>query len=226
MASRTAAFFDLDGTLLLKNSGALWLKSERRAGRVSAWQALWGGIYLVGYRLAAIDMDEVMEKALATIRGESEAVIRERTHTWYHHTVAPLAAPGAWPVLAEHRAQGHPLVLLTSSSRYESEAAQAQFALDDILYTGYAVEDGRFTGQPVRPLCYGAGKVTWAERWAEAHDVDLAASFFYTDSLTDVPMLERVGQARVVNPDARLRRFARKRGWPVLDWRFAPEATA
>jgi phosphoserine phosphatase len=59
--------------------------------------------------------------------------------------------------------------------------------------------------------------VLWAERWAARHDVDLRQSFFYTDSITDVPVLERVGEPRVVNPDPRLRREAARRGWPVFD---------
>jgi phosphoserine phosphatase len=64
-------------------------------------------------------------------------------------------------------------------------------------------------------VCYGQGKVVWAERFAAEHDVDLAASYFYTDSISDLPLLERVGHPVVVNPDLRLRRLARKRGWPL-----------
>jgi phosphoserine phosphatase len=63
-----------------------------------------------------------------------------------------------------------------------------------------------------------ASKVTVAEAWAEREGIDLATSWFYSDSITDLPMLERVGHARVVRPDSRLARSARKRGWPILDW--------
>jgi phosphoserine phosphatase len=71
------------------------------------------------------------------------------------------------------------------------------------------------TGQVVPPVCYGTGKVVWAERFAEEHGVDLSASYFYTDSITDLPLLERVAHPVAVNPDPRLRRLAQKRGWPV-----------
>ena len=80
------------------------------------------------------------------------------------------------------------------------------------------VSDGKFDGTHQRPACYGPGKVHWAEAFAAANDVDLARSFFYTDSYTDLPMLERVGKPVVVNPDPRLLRTARRRGWPILDW--------
>jgi putative phosphoserine phosphatase / 1-acylglycerol-3-phosphate O-acyltransferase len=78
------------------------------------------------------------------------------------------------------------------------------------------VRDGRFTGEAVRPVCYGDGKMYWAERFAAAEGLELDQSYFYTDSITDLPVLERVGEPRVVNPDPRLRRLALRRGWPVL----------
>jgi phosphoserine phosphatase len=71
----------------------------------------------------------------------------------------------------------------------------------------------------VPPLCFGAGKIAQAEAYAEARGVSLAESYFYTDSINDLPMLERVGNPRVVNPDLRLSWVARRRGWSVEDWR-------
>jgi phosphoserine phosphatase len=76
-------------------------------------------------------------------------------------------------------------------------------------------QDGHLTGHIVPPVCLGSGKVVWAERFAAEHYVDLSASHFYTDSITDLPLLERVGHPVAVNPDARLRRLARKRDWPI-----------
>jgi phosphoserine phosphatase len=124
-------------------------------------------------------------------------------------------------VLDAHRRACEPVVLLTSSSRYASELAREQFGLDDVLFQVYETAGGKFTGEPGRPLCYGPGKVEKAEAWAREHRVDLGASAFYTDSYTDLPMLERVGRPRAVAPDLRLRREARRRGWPILDWSAA-----
>ncbi len=216
---RTAAFFDLDRTLLTVNSGALWMKREHRLGRISNWMLLQGTFYLLAYKFDLVDMNRVTVKALHTVKGEYEPVVKRWTEQWYAEEVAQHAAPGAWPVLAEHREQGHPLVLLTSSSPYESAMAQEQFGLDGVLCTRYQLDRRRrFTGYPVWPVCYGAGKVVYAERYASRHGIDLEASHFYTDSMTDLPMLERVGHPHVVNPDPRLARTARRRGWPILDW--------
>lgn len=218
---QVAAFFDLDRTLLAVNSGALWMKRERRFGRISFLQLVQGTFYLIGYKFNVIDVDRVIVKALHTVKGEREQTVRQWTRDWYRDEVACHAAAGAWPMLEQHRSAGNPLVLLTSSSLYESEVASEQFGMDAFLCTRYEVVDGRFTGFPRTPLCYGAGKVVHAERYAAEHGVDLEASYFYTDSMSDLPMLERVGNPRVVNPDPRLKRLAHQRGWQILDWRKA-----
>jgi HAD superfamily hydrolase (TIGR01490 family) len=188
-------------------------------GRISFWQLLEGMLYLAAYKLNALDFERVMAKALSTVAGEHEETVRRWTHEWYRQEVAPHVAPGARAVLAQHRHQGHALVLLTSSSPYESEIATEHLGLEAFLCSRYEVQDGILTGAPVRPLCYGGGKVVWAERFAQERGVDLKASYFYSDSSTDVEMLERVGHPRVVSPDLRLRRLAKRRGWPILDWR-------
>ncbi|MBM4371502.1 MAG: HAD family hydrolase [Deltaproteobacteria bacterium] len=214
-----AAFFDLDRTLLTANSGRLWLWNERREGRLGNAQLLLGGWYLALYHLGLVDMEAAILRALETIRGLEEETVRNRTREWFDRVVAPCEAPGARRVLEDHRARGHRLVLLTTSSPYAAECALAHFGLDHALSMRYEVRDGRFTGAFIPPLCFGPGKVTAAEALAAREDLDLDRSWFYTDSYTDLPMLERVGHPRVVNPDPRLRRHARRTGWPVLDWR-------
>ena len=218
---RSAAFFDLDGTLLTVNSANLWVRRERRLGRIRARHVAHAALLLTGYRLGVLDMESALRAALATLRDVEEEEIRKQTQQWWCEEVRPFIAPGAQKVIEAHRSRGDALVLLTSSSKYASEMASADFTLDHFLCQHYEVREGRFTGQPLRPLCYGPGKVEIAEAWARENGVDLAASSFYSDSSTDVPMLERVGHPFVVHPDPRLRLLARARGWPTLDWRRA-----
>lgn len=214
-----AAFFDLDLTLLAVNSGRLWLERERRLGHISVWHLLQGLFYLAAYKLHTVDMERLYLKAMTFAKDESEETLRGCVHQWFAQEVAPHEAPGARAVLDRHRGDGDLLVLLTSATNYEAEVAAAHFGLDAYLATRYEVRDGAFTGDVVRPVCFGEGKVWHAERLAEARGLDLAQSAFYTDSYTDLPMLLRVGHPFAVHPDPRLRREARARGWPVLDWR-------
>lgn len=217
-SKRVAAFFDLDWTLLTVNSGALWIQRERRVGRLTRWQVVQALFYLIGYRLNAIDMVATMTKGLQTIRGEREEVLARWTREWYYAEVASTVAQGGRRALFAHRRAGHHLALLSMTSPYQAEVVVEHLSLDGAIHTFYEVEDGIFTGRPVLPLCYGAGKVHYAEKYAIEHGIDLDRSFFYTDSGSDIPMLERVGNPRAVNPDIRLTRAAKRNGWPILRW--------
>lgn len=214
----TAAFFDLDGTLITANSAWLWMQSERKAGRLGLRHIARGLAYLAAYRIGVIDMDRALTDALQTVRDLPEETLRQRTWAWFEQDVAPRFASRVGEVLTRHREQGDKLVLLTSASVYESEAVTRHLGLDDFLCTRYQVVEGHLTGQPVRPICYGEGKVAWAQGYAHEHDIDLAQSTFYTDSVTDLPMMEAVGHPVAVHPDPRLSRVARRRGWPVERW--------
>jgi HAD superfamily hydrolase (TIGR01490 family) len=214
----TAAFFDLDGTLLRANTASLWIRRERRHGRARKRDLVRAAAMLTGYWFGFLDMEAALRSALRSLRGVDEEDIREQTRAWWDEDVRPHVARGARERVEQHRIRGDRLVLLTSSSLYASEMALNEFGLEVALCQRYEVRDRKFTGEPVKPLCYGPGKVELAEAWAQEHRIELARSSFYSDSSTDVPMLERVGSPYVVNPDPRLRLIARRRGWPVLDW--------
>jgi HAD superfamily hydrolase (TIGR01490 family) len=215
---RVAAYLDMDGTLLAVNSARLWLRREWRSGRVTPWQVVRAVLFLMAYRAGAVDIEHATREALETVAGLREDEVREWTRSWFEEEVTQHVAPGARPTVEAHRRAGHVLVLLTSASSYEAELAAELFGLDACLSSHYVVRDGTFTGEPILPLCYGAGKIRFAEDHAREVGIDVGASYFYTDSFTDLPMLERVVHPRVVCPDVRLRLAARRRGWPVLDW--------
>ena len=94
--------------------------------------------------------------------------------------------------------------------------------MEHSLHTHMEVQDGVLTGRVVQPICFGEGKIYWLQQLIESEQVDLARSYFYTDSITDVPLLDLVGHPVVVNPDPLLYRHARRRRWPVRYFRPPP----
>lgn len=214
-----AAFFDLDRTLIEVNSGLLYALYEYRRGQISLFQLLRASVWIGLYHLSVVDLEEAFATAVRQYRGEHVDDLVELTERFFDEHVRPSIQPGAEVALEDHRRRGHHLVLLTASSPYMSRLATETWELDDWLANRFPTdENGYLRGTYERPMCYGPGKVRRATRWADRHGVDLDASYFYTDSHSDVPMLERVGHPRVVNPDPRLKRTAERRGWPIVDW--------
>ena len=212
-----AAFFDMDNTLLRIETGMSWVRflygrgelPPRMLARAIYWSTL--------YKLAVLDMEAVFTKLTADLRGDSEAEMIAKCEIWYRDHVAPEVAPAARVAIEHHRQAGHLIVLATGSTQYAARPVASGVGIEHVLSSELEVERGVFTGRPAA-FCFGHHKVALAERWAERHGVDLAASYFYSDSYNDLPMLERVGTAIAVNPDARLRRHARRRGWATPRW--------
>ena len=219
-----AAFFDVDGTLIARNSAPLYMKHLRETGQARRRDIARTFYYVGRYKLGLLDIERAIAVSVTWIRGRDEAAVRADCDAWYATTVRGYLYPAMAATVEAHRRAGHVLVLLTSATRYLAGPLAADLGIEHLLVTQLLVEAGRFTGEVVRPVCYGEGKTYWAERFAAEHDVDLGQSYFYTDSITDLPLLERVGEPRVVNPDPRLGRVAARRGWPVARLRLGDTA--
>jgi HAD superfamily hydrolase (TIGR01490 family) len=215
---KPAAFFDMDRTLIRANSGTLYLKWLRARGEISRLRLLQGMAWIAQYKLSVLDMEAVTAKVTLTIAGQSERDMVDKCLEFFRDHVQGSVAPKGLEALEAHRRDGHVVAILSSSTPYVTEPLARHLGIEHVLCTRLSTRDGVFDGTHVKPACYGAGKVHWAEAFARAHDVDLSKSFFYTDSYSDLPMLERVGVRRVVNPDTRLARHARRVGWTVEEW--------
>lgn len=211
-----AAFFDLDRAVLTRSSASLWAHFEHREGRMSAARMPRLAWWTLQYRLAVIDMAVVTRRLVADMRGQIERELVERSNRWFEEMVKPCIATAAEARIREHLAQGHVVALLTASTPYVSAPVARALGLGDhYICTRLEVKDGVFTGRCVEPICYGPGKVFWARAFCAEHGLALEESYFYSDSYTDLAMLEAVAHPVAVNPDARLRRHAVRAGWPV-----------
>jgi len=215
---RVGAFFDVDRTLVACNTGRLFLKYLRRRGEISFLRAVRAMGWIFKYHFSLIDLQQVAAALATEMHGVSEQEFSDRCRAWVEEEILPLLLPAALRHIERHREQGHLLAILSSSPTYITRPIAETLGLDETISTQLEVSDGQFTGKLLGPACYGAGKVHWAEKLTAERQLDLQASFFYTDSYSDMPMLERVGHQVIVNPDPRLRRTAKKRGWLVENW--------
>lgn len=218
--SLVAAFFDVDRTLLSINSGELWVRHLWRAGRLPIGEAARTLRWILQYRLGFLDFEAVTARAARDYAGREYAEIAAEVGTWFDAEIAATVTPGGRARIEEHRRKGHRVALLTTGTRFVAEPVARLLAIppDDILCTELVVEGGRLTGRHIPPACGGLGKVARAQAYAERWGISLERSFFYTDSYSDLPMLRRVGHPRVINPDRRLRRYARKCEWEIETW--------
>ena len=210
-------FVDMDKTLFDCNTGSLWVRKELRSGSISLSQATWAAWVMLRYSMGYGDLEHAFDTAAATVRGVREDDLAHRSREWFVAEVVPRVRPGAVEALRAHREAGDQLVLATSSSPYAGMPACEAFGLEALICTRLEVVEGLFTGR-ISSLAFGAHKLHRVREWASAQDVDLAQSTFYTDSYTDLALMEQVGRPVAVNPDRPLRREATARGWEVVDW--------
>ena len=213
---RTAAFIDIDGTLLTVQSARLYVSFLRRKRLLPALdqiRMLWAAI---AYRLGFMNKKRMAAMSSRFIRGRSEAESVAHCREWYATELRSYFRAEMLDKVEAHRRDGHVLALLTGGTRHVSELIAAELDIAHMLVTELEVEGGRFTGKTVGPVCFGRGKVAKAKVFADDHGIDLGKSYFYSDSISDLPMLETVGHPCVVDPDPRLGLEAQRRGWPVL----------
>lgn len=216
---RSAAFFDLDRTLMAGSSGMAWVKAARQARLISRGQMLrWARDGLV-FRLRG-STDETTRQALAQVR-EVLAGTRARDLERLGPQVLAEVLPRIYPqMLAEvhaHQDEGRPTFIVSAAGNDLVELIARVLGMEGGVGTRYEVDaEGRFTGELEGPFIYGRGKLVGMERFAAEHWIDLGASWAYSDSHSDLPMLRAVGNPVAVNPDAELARVAAAEGWRVM----------
>lgn len=216
--SRVAAFFDMDQTVVAANTAGIYIEDMRRRGELRKRDLLELWLVLIGYKLAFIDMVSVMERVFRGLAGTSEAALATRCQALYDSRIEHLVSPAARLAIDDHRRRGDVVVLLTAQTPYLARPLARTVGIEHVLCTELETRDGLFTGAVKGEVCYGIGKTRIARAWSERHGVSLQDSYFYTDSYTDLPMLEVVGHPRAANPDLRLGWHARSRGWKVLQF--------
>jgi len=218
-APRRAALFDLDRTLVRKETATLYVRWQREVGQATTRDLLRTMMWVTQYTLGVIDAHAVAKRAIATLAGKPERVMVAECDAWFRTHVLPLVADEGRRAVARHRDAGDLVAIVTGATPYVARPLARELDIEHVVASELEVDArGVFTGKASGTLCFGHGKVERARELAEAKGFRLDEAVFYTDSLTDLPLLECVAERVIVNPDVRLRRVARKRGWRIESW--------
>ena len=144
---------------------------------------------------------------------------REVHRDFMRDCVEPIVLPKGLELLAKHRAAGDKLVIITATNRFVTGPIAARLGVETLLATECEMQDGRYTGRSTDVPCFREGKVTRLNRWLEENGFNLEDSYFYSDSMNDLPLLEKVANPVAVDPDPNLHAEAARRGWPVISLR-------
>jgi HAD superfamily hydrolase (TIGR01490 family) len=216
---RAAAFFDLDKTLMAGSSGMQFARIAAKQGIVGKRQLASWGFEHMRYRLRGTTDErtaEVLKVARELIRGVPAKSI-DRMGPEVMAAILPRIFPQMLAEVYAHQDAGRPTFIVSAAGNGVVEQLAHVLGMDGGIGTRYEVDgDGNFTGRLDGPFVYGEGKVTAMQEFAADHEIELSASYAYSDSLSDLPMLRAVGNPVAVNPDPPLAAIAREEGWQML----------
>jgi HAD superfamily hydrolase (TIGR01490 family) len=213
-----AAFFDLDNTLIAGSSAFQFGRAARRAGLVTRRRLAADAWANVVFRLRGstdAGTDELRARISKSIEGVRERELM-RLAPDVIGGILPRVFPQVLQIAFEHQDAGRRVYIVTAAGHEVAEMLAHVLTLDGGIGSRSEVRDGVYTGRPAGPFTYRQGKAEAIRELAAAEGIDLAESYAYSDSESDMPMLEAVGHPVVVNPDRHLARVAKERGWPIL----------
>ncbi len=214
------ALFDLDNTLLSGDSDYEWAQFliERGVLERAEYEAK-NDHFLRRYKAGTLDIHEFLEFQLAPLARHPREELDQWHGEFMRRKVRPIIRPKGMELVRRHLRDDHLCAIVTSTNAFITAPIAREFGVDHLLATELEVKDGRFTGKPSGTPSFREGKVTRLAEWLSGQGRTLAsfsASWFYSDSQNDLPLLERVTHPVAVDPDEALRREASARGWRIM----------
>ena len=216
---KIGAFFDLDKTIIACFSAFYLLKEQVKRKQVSALDATVQLAAAVAFEVGGkISFDDVIKTSVSACAGVSEEEFAAIGQDIFEKVLVKKIYPEAAELIARHRRRGHTIVMVSSATRYQIEPVSNLLGVTDVLCSEVELCEGKLTGNLSGLPCFGNQKLVATEAYAKEHKIDLNNSFFYSDSHTDIALMERVGHARPVNPDKKLAAIASDMEWMVCDF--------
>ena len=212
------AFFDLDKTILNTSSAKIIGIAAFREGLIKKQKFIEGLIYGLGNKIGLIEGDTILPRLVKWLNGHPEQLIIDFAGKVFNEVMKHAIRSEAIKEIEFHRNNNAHLVILSASTSFICKPVLEFLGLDDLICTDLHVVDNRFSGQPEGSICYGEEKVVRSKSFISNSTYSLDRAYFYTDSFTDLPMLEAVGNPVAVTPDRKLAAMARSRGWQIRRW--------
>ena len=219
------AIFDLDNTLIAGDSDHSWGQFLVERGLVDAdLYKRANDQFYQDYKNASLDIDAYLKFSLKPLTQHPLPTLEQLHREFMASHIAPMLLPKATQLLDKHRRQGDFLLIITATNGFVTRPIARHLGVDDIIATDPEQVDGGYSGNYLGVPSYQGGKVTRLQQWLEqqkqtGRNFDLAESYFYSDSINDLPLLEQVGKPVAVDPDERLQAIAQARTWPIMSLR-------
>lgn len=214
------AIFDLDNTLLREDSDYLWGRFLVEQGIVDDdYYERENERFYQEYKAGTLDILEFLNFSLKPLSEHPMEQLLRWREQFMREKIDAIILPRARALVDSHREQGHRLLIITATNAFVTRPIADAFGIADLLATEPERRDGRYTGRVAGTPCFREGKVERLEQWLRGEGLNLATSWFYSDSHNDLPLLERVTHPAAVDPDDTLARHAEMKGWPILSLR-------
>jgi HAD superfamily hydrolase (TIGR01490 family) len=216
----TLAIFDLDNTLLGGDSDYLWGQFLVNKGAVDSTEYQHANDrFYQQYQEGTMDINAFLEFALAPLSHHSKAQLDQWHFDFMADVIAPIRQAKADALLEKHRMKGDYLLIITATNQFVTEPIANALGVDHLLATIAQFENGAYTGKVEGTPCFREGKVERLHQWLNNSSLNLEGSYFYSDSINDLPLLNLVDHPVVVDPDPQLKDHADKHAWPIISLR-------
>jgi len=214
---KSAALFDLDGTLIAGFSAKVFLQDRLRNREIGPAEVVRSLVLGLQGAAGLAGFQELMELSSRSLRGRRHEELMATGERLFAKRIARLVYPDVQRLVEAHQRRGHTVVLCSSATSYQVEPVASALGIKHVICNRMVVgDDGKLTGDIARPLVWGDAKATAAQEMATNLSVDLRRSWFYADGDEDVALMHLVGRPRPVNPGRRLAAVAKRRGWPII----------
>jgi HAD superfamily hydrolase (TIGR01490 family) len=218
-AIKYVAFFDLDRTLIGEISGKAIVRMAWKMGLIS-WFDLQTAFYLyLLFKLRLQDPLKVIDNMVGWVRGKAEGEMEELCSNVSVNVLLPTVFRDAITEINIHKENYAKVIILSSALNYVCNAISESLGMDGFICSALEAKEGYLTGRPIGKLCYGDEKLHRLTGYCLSNSINKSDLWYYSDSISDLPVLSSVGNPVCVNPDRALKKEALKRGWKILSWK-------